>query len=293
MTAEAAQKRLIASRSLFDAGNFAGAERLLGEALAEDPESAAAHALLSLTLYRQGKGRPALDAAKAAVALDPNANGLRTMTLAQMLLGRTKDAIETARAACAADPEDELANLVLAMAYERAGKSRDAEAAYRRTVDMVPSNPGVRADFGRFLVRRKKLTEAEAQLAAIDPSCDRESTLLLRGEIALRRGRTEEARDFALWVLAQDATNQSALRLLTQVKASRSVLLGVWWRYSMFVATRPRWLRLLVMIPFFCALLVIGHGLALLLFVYLALSSVAFARMVRQEVKTVALKKGF
>ena len=293
MNAEVAQSRLIAGRSLFDAGNFLGAERMLSLALAANPDLAAAHALLSLTLYRQGKGRAALDAAQAALAITPNANAFRAKALALMLLGRKKEAIATAKAALAADPMDELASLVLAMALERAGKPRAAEAAYRRALEIVPNNPGVRADFGRFLIRHKKLAEAEAQLAEIDAFCDRESALLLRGEIALRRGRTDEARDFALWVLSQDATNAGALRLLTQVKASRSLLLGVWWRYSMFIATRPRWLRLLVMVPLFIALTAFGHGLSVLVLIYLSLSSVIFSRMVSRELKTVTLKKTF
>lgn len=293
MSADAARSKLAAGRALFDAGNFPGAERVFREALAADPEFGAAHALLSLALYRRGQFRPALHAANNAVAAQPTALAFRVKALALGKLGRRRDAIEAAQAAVRLAPADEHAALVLGIALESSGKAREAEVAFRRAVELAPADDGIRADLGCFLLRQRRLAAAEQVAAEIDGAADVASVLLLRGQISLRRRRPEEARDFALWLLSRNATDPSALRLLTQVKASRSLWLGLWWRYASFMAMRPLWLRLLTIVPVMLILFALARPFALLAILYLRAAGWVFTRMVRNELRTVKLRQGF
>ena len=293
MSEDFARSRLAAARALFDAGNLAGAERLLKEALAADPGLGAAHALLSFALGGRNRLRPALQAAEDALAVEPTAFAFRAKALALHRLKRRRAAVEAAEAAVRQAPGDPFAALTLGVTLEGARKPRAAEASFRRAVDLAPGDDRVRADLGRFLLRQRRLPEAEAVAASIDPASDFSAVLLLRGEVALRRRRPAEARDFALWLLSQDAANPSALRLLTQVKASQSPFLALWWRYALFMAMKPWWLRVLAIAPVVFCLSLLLPGFGLLPIAYLAVGGLVFARMVRRELKTVQLRKGF
>jgi hypothetical protein len=96
-----------------------------------------------------------------------------------------------------------------------------------------------------------------------------------------------------LWILSKDATDVGALRLLTQVKASRSPVLGLWWRYSMFMATKSWWLRTLVIVPVALLLMIFVKYLWLALFVYLRVGGRIFQMMVQKELRGVTLRKNF
>ena len=52
------------------------------------------------------------------------------------------------------------------------------------------------------------------------------------GQWHLHRGEVAEARQHALWVLADDAMDAGALRLLTNIKARENWFLGFWWRFN-------------------------------------------------------------
>jgi hypothetical protein len=94
-------------------------------------------------------------------------------------------------------------------------------------------------------------------------------------------------------VLQQDANHAGALRLLTEVKASQSPVLGLWWRYALFMGTKPWWQRLLVIVPIMLLSIMILNGLWLAFLLYLRASRAIFQRMLRAEMKTVRLRKEF
>jgi hypothetical protein len=56
------------------------------------------------------------------------------------------------------------------------------------------------------------------------------------GEVLLALGDVEGARDHAVSVLRRDAGSSQALHLLTAVKARRSPLLGLWWRFVTYLS---------------------------------------------------------
>jgi tetratricopeptide (TPR) repeat protein len=293
VSTDIARQKYAAGRAFYDAGNLPGAERMLKEALAADPQYSAAHALLSFTLAGRGQLRAALHVADDGVAAGPSAFAFRAKAMALRKLKRHGAAVEAARAAVQQGPEDEFSAEALGLALEGAGRFREAEAAYRRAVELAPGDDRLRADLGRFLLRRKDLAGAERVAAEIDQSADFATVLLLRGEIALRRHRSEEARDFALWLLSQDAANPAGLRLLTQVKASQSVWLALWWHYALFMATKPLWLRVAAFVPGLLLLAALLGPAMLLAIIYLRVAPLVFARMLRRELQTVKLRKSF
>ncbi len=288
-----AQAKVYAAYSLIQAGNLTGAERLLKDALAADPEHGRAHALMAFVLYRLGRYKLALQAADASLAQDPNAEAMRYRALILAALNRRKAALEAIEAAVRLDPEDAWCAMTKGALLEGAKRYAEAEAGFRQACALSPGSDDLRGMLGRYFLRRRNLPAAERIAAELDPHTDADSALLLRGEVAMRRSRTDEARDIALWILSKNATDVGALRLLTQVKASRSPVLGLWWRYSMFMATQPWWLRTLVIVPVALVLMIFVKYLWLALFVYLRVGARIFQTMVQRELRGVTLRKNF
>ncbi len=283
-----------AAARLIDAGSLAAAERLLKAALAKDPEHPRAHALMALVLYRSDRALAAVTEADRAIGLEPTEEALRFKALALTRLGRHGAAIEAAEAAVRAAPQNGWTQFTKAIALENAKRPVLAEAAYRAAVALDPGAEIFRANLGRFLLRRGDRAGAERIGTELNANSDVEAVLLLRGELALARGRAPEAREFALWVLRQDATNVSALRLLAQAKASQSLVLGLWWRWSMFVMAMKPFVRLLVVPPLIFTLLVFTpFGLGLLFGLYLFVCRQMFHHMIIRELKTVTLRAGY
>jgi Flp pilus assembly protein TadD len=295
--ARAALGKAAAAVPLLNSGNLSGAERLLGEALAADPEQPRAHALMALLLYHRGRMAEAVRQADIAIGLGQADEAFRFKALALIKLKRWKHAIQAAEEAVRAAPTNGWNLLTLAIALENAKRHAEAETAFRRALELDPASAAFRGNLGRFLLRRRDVAGAERIAAELDPNDDADAALLLRGELALIRGRAAEARDFALWVLAHNATNEAALRLLTQVKASQSFALGLWWRSSFFIATRPRWVRVCIIIAILY--LVVGlyasgvQGVWFLFIAYSLTCRFLFERMVKHELRTVEFRKGF
>ena len=65
------QQSLLQAEILLSTKRYADAEEMLREALAAEPNSARAHALLSYALYAQDRDAAALHEAEAAIGLDP------------------------------------------------------------------------------------------------------------------------------------------------------------------------------------------------------------------------------
>ena len=141
-------------------------------------------------------------------------------------------------------PGDGITHTILGRVLDRQHDWAGAEAALRRGVELAPDSDYALVHLGYFLIRRRKIKEAalvaeDAARAAPDDF----GVILLRGDVALRLGKAEEAKDFALWALSRRATHREAIRLLVSAKAHQSWWLGLWWRLNSNV-----WLRLLVVI---------------------------------------------
>ncbi len=299
---------LTAVRTLIDAGNLAGADRLLRDALRQDPEHPEAHALMALVLHRQNRHWEAIREADAAIGLSPGAEAFRFKALA--LVGTRRPelraaAIEAAEAAVASAPQDSRCAVVLGVALENARRFEPAEAAFRRAVELAPGSDGVRADLGLYLLRRNKLKAAERVAAELGPDGAAAQALLLKGYIAVRRHRGRQAADYAKWILSQNATDAGALRLLTQAKVATNPFLFPWWRFALFMQMFPEPSRRIVHIALMltpcvvCAFAgyVAGIGYSLLwVYIfngYMIIAGFLFKRAVKKEAPNVRLRPQF
>ena len=292
MTPTSADDRYEVGLQLFRAGTYALAERTLRDALAIDAGHHASLALLGLTLYNLTRYRDALAAANASLALYPSVDALRVRAMASAELGDLPGAVVAARDVVRLAPSDALAADTLGTILEQSGQLGEAGAQYRRATKLEPDNLGLRADYGRFLVRSRRLADGEEVAAGIAVDADARTVLLLRGEIALLRGRLNEARDFALWMLSRNARDLAAIQLLTLTIANRNPLLKLWWKHTQAMAFWPRWQRVLWMILLIAAGILVA-GLPVLFFFYLRLARRHVNRKAQAELEVVELRPDF
>ncbi|HEY2707001.1 MAG TPA: tetratricopeptide repeat protein [Caulobacteraceae bacterium] len=280
--ADALVRQALAFRN---AGADGKAIELLKQALAAQPDHLTAQIQLGATYIDQNKVAPALEVLTAASQQAPNSEIVRRLTalcwLSKSVLPKAR---EEAEEAVRLDPADGISHTILGRVMLRQQLWRDAEAELRKGAELAPSITYGLIHFGYFLLSRPgRLTEAaEVAEAAGRVAPDEFGVLLLRGDVALKLGRSEEAKDFALWALSQRATSREAIRLLVSVKARQSWWLGLWWRLNSSI-----WLRLALVAVF------IPFGLWLVPAVYMIAGRVIFQRMIEHELRTVKLKPGF
>lgn len=266
------------------AGQNARAIDLLKEALAADPTHLDAQIQLGATYIDQGKTKLALDALLGASRQAPTSPIVRRLVaLAYLQQGALLAARAEAQEAIRLLPSDGISHTILGRILARQQEWKGAEAELRRAVACQPDSDYTLVHLGYFLLNRRRFKEAgevadEAGRAAPDDF----GVILLRGDVALRLGNADEARDFALWALSQKASHREAIRLLVSVKAHQSWWLGLWWRLNANI-----WLRVLIVIAS------IPLGIWFLTPIYLIGGRLIFEHMLAQELKTVKLKRGF
>lgn len=125
------------------------------KAVEQEPDNASHHYRYSVTLARSDKLAKALEHAERAAALAPDSAGYRmhlNMLLARRMLGEADGllaengadalagAVAKLEAAARLDPLSVEALLVLAEAYRRAGRLKDAERAVRDALKLDPAH---------------------------------------------------------------------------------------------------------------------------------------------------------
>ena len=192
-----------------------------GIALASAPESAFAHLAMASALMALRRYTLAGDHIETALSLEPeNASALRISARLDLLRERLRAAQEKAERACALDPT-EADNWALRAAISRAGGDR-------------------------MLARAHAMHALE-----LDP--EHVHALVALGFCDLHDGRREEARAHALWALQLAPGDEDVHTLLAAVKASESLLLGLWWRFQSFVAGGSTRRTLLLLVGLYLA----------------------------------------
>ena len=105
------------------------------------------------------------DAAEAefnrAIVLDPgNADALRHKSYLAITLGRSDQALQLAQSAVARDPLNSWNYYGVGLAHYSAGRLADAEAAYRKALELNPTGAGMHTLLGFTLLARGEPTEA-------------------------------------------------------------------------------------------------------------------------------------
>jgi tetratricopeptide (TPR) repeat protein len=208
------------------------------QALAHDPQSAHAHALLALGLSQLEQAREAVDAARRAVALDPE------LAFAHFVLGRALLAYDDAPAAERAareslrlDPDADGYSL-LAQALARRHQWLGALDAANRGLELDPEHAGSANIRVLALGQLGRAEEADAAVSgtlALDP--DNTYAHANRGLLLLRQSKPEEALESFREALRLDPTNDMARAGIVEALKARKGLYRVFLRYSFWVGS--------------------------------------------------------
>ncbi len=242
-------------RSQLAHGNLHGAVEMFKRALSENPDDADAHAVLSLALLRQKRLHAAEHEAQLALTLEaelPLAHAAAaSVALARRQFSRAQEHLHRLLELEPQEPD----NLRLqAHFHDLTGKQALRRETLLRALSFNPDDPYTLAALGDEALERGDLVEAERRaqetLAADAQFLD---GLVLMGQVHLRRGHLEEARDHAIWALRQNAADEGALKLLVDIQARKSWVLGLWWRWATWMGTLSDTRGMLVLLGAFAA----------------------------------------
>ncbi|HYT92769.1 MAG TPA: tetratricopeptide repeat protein, partial [Gemmataceae bacterium] len=139
------------------------------QALRLDPKLAPAHRNLGVALQASGRPEEALDHLRQAVALEPG-NVLAHLTLARVLRqqgSRLDEAVRHGEQAVRLEPQSPLPHKVLGEVLLAQGRCREAEAATRRCLDLLPEAHPLRPGALKQLQRCAQWRALEDRLPAV------------------------------------------------------------------------------------------------------------------------------
>jgi Flp pilus assembly protein TadD len=291
-------------------GNPPGAIETLRLALSAAPDDASAHALLAVALVQARRRHAARAEASIALALEPEAP---LPHLAMGAVHRAHGALRAAEAEfrryVALEPAAPAGHRALAGALQACGRTAEARAALDRALVLDAADPDTLAALAELALAGGDLAGAERWArAALAEDAEHQDALVALGGVFLRRGNVEQARELAVAALQRDATAPGALLLLSQVKASESWVLGLWWRWGTllerFGPSRQVLVLMLLFVLYRFALLALDQAgmsrgadvaqVAWLAFAaYTWFSPVLFRRSLEKELEKVRLRPGF
>ncbi|UUX97020.1 type IV pilus biogenesis/stability protein PilW [Aquabacterium sp. J223] len=160
---------------------------------------------------------------------DPDRRARARYELAAAYLGRgqTETALEEIRAALAAKPDLWEAWNLRALAMASLGQVPEAEASFRRALQLKPNDPDVLHNHGWFLCQSQRYAEAEQQFAQAlaQPQYRQPSrTLLAQGVCQARNGRWDDAERSLYRSYELDPSNPATAVNLSEVLLRRNEL---------------------------------------------------------------------
>ncbi len=225
------------AQRMLSGGHLDRAIELLTRALSEDPDSGDAHAMLAFCLVGKKRLYAAELEAGYALAMESD-NPFAHLAMAAVRIGTRKftEAERHLDAAKELSPESAEAHRLSASLYRIWGKAERAHTEIEHARALDPESPDVWAQSGWLAFDRgERDTAREHAIAALEIDPEHVDALTLLGHCDLAAGRTEEARAHALWALQQEPDDGGAMTLFAAVKARKSWLLGLWWRFQSFV----------------------------------------------------------
>jgi tetratricopeptide (TPR) repeat protein len=189
-TAAAAHKRAI---QLEAQGDPAGALVLLWEAAGLAPKNADIQNALGESLDRVGALDAAIEAFRLAVDARPAfRKATNNLILALVKAGRGKEAIDRARAEVAAAPDDPDRHFTLGLAQSEPD-IEGAIGSFRRALALAPQHALARYNLALTLKRADRLAEAVDELRRVIELQPRAEAYYMLGVIHLHRGDLDEA----------------------------------------------------------------------------------------------------
>ncbi|KQQ54620.1 hypothetical protein ASF84_14950 [Pseudomonas sp. Leaf127] len=221
-------------------GHVDGAIDSLRQLLANDPESAEAHALLAVCLLNMRRLHAARHESRLALAHDPG------LALAHYAAGQIDVASRQFKSA-----EQHLLQLLdlepmqprgyrsLADLYQLTGRLSESLPLLEKALELQPddaANLTAMADYHRACGDYGKAQLYARQALQADPA--HIGAIVVLGHLLLREGNVQGAREHAAWALQEDPNSVAALGLLTEVKARSNVFMGGWWRFNRWLIER-------------------------------------------------------
>lgn len=218
-------------------GQIDGAIESLREVLAEDPDQADAHAYLALCLLDKKRVHAARHEASLALAIEPGSEiahmGMANIAIAQRDFEAAQEHIDQLLEIDPADPR----YYVLQADLNRLLRKNDRILPLlQRALELAPESSSVLAELSDYYYGIGDPDQAE-RYAHESLRQDPESVrgLIAMGYVLLQRGEIEEAREHAVAALQQAPDNSAALALIASIKARTNPLLGLWWRYNVWM----------------------------------------------------------
>ncbi len=298
------------AQRMLDNGQVDQAINALTKLLGEDPDDGDAHALLSLCLIRRKRLHAAWLEAQRAAELEPE-SAFAHLSLGAVLTARRefKAAEQHLATALELDAESDAAHAQLARLRAAWGKPGLAMSHAVRACELAADNPGhwaLRGSLEYWAGDRQAARRYATTALELDP--EHLDALVLLGHCDLAGGSVDSAHEHAVWALQSDPTDEGALTLLGAIKARRSPVLGLWWRFQSFLSagSSRRMLLLLVGIYLLYRIAMIAlaeegmsHLLGPLSIAWMAfcaytwLAPALFWKSVRREMSTVTLRDDY
>ncbi len=220
--------------------NHKGAIELLQKALAIDPTHPRAHAALANCLLAARRLPGAGIEIRSALALDGNDPWIHYIA-AHVLAAERKlnDAWAHALIALEEAHADAAMHVIAAEIQVLMGNPTRARELLLEALELEADDCDALTELARLELHegnRAKAGELIEQALKADPA-DRDAHVVA-GHVALAAGDVDGAERHARFVLNQEATHEGGMRLFTAVKARRSWLLGVWWRWNSYISLR-------------------------------------------------------
>lgn len=283
---------------------------LLRQVLGEAPDHAGAHALLALALLASKRVHAAEHEASLALRLDPqNPDAHLVMgrvAMARRRFDRADEHLSTARQLA---PESTVVLQAVSALRQLQRRRGDALELLERARELDPEEPSVLADLADLHLDAGRIEEAERTAReALELEPEHSAALVCMGRVRLQRGDVEGAREHAAEALRDDPNDGAALRLLADIKARQNKLLGLWWRFSVWLGTLGSGRALMVLLGTFLVYRVLSvdakdagnellgntlHVVWLAICAYTWIAPGIFARSVRRELGEVTLRDDY
>jgi tetratricopeptide (TPR) repeat protein len=105
-----------------------------------------------------------------------------------------------------------------------------------KALELDPESPEVLSELSEYYAERSEMDLAEYYAReALQRDPEHSSGLVAMGRVLLERKEIELAREHAIAALQNDPSEPQALGLMASIKARKSLLLGLWWRYNVWM----------------------------------------------------------
>lgn len=287
-------------------GNYRGAIEIVQRALAIDPDHARAHGALAFLLLSARRLPGARIEIRIALSLDGGDPYLHYVAGAVCLAERALDeGWKHVLVALDANSTDLDARVLGATIQVLRGDAQKARELLAEALAHDPNHCRALTALARLELDAGNLAAAAEQIArALATDSVNHEAHVVAGHIELARGNDVVAEEHARFVLNQNATDEDGLRLFTAVKARRSPLLGLWWRWNAWVSLRDErrqiglligtfvLMRMLIIVTDELGYELVSRGLAYAWFGFCAYTWVApelFRKWLAQELRSVRL----